>query len=37
MNYATCHSLDGLDIDKWWSQDFLHLSRMALGPTHPPV
>jgi len=24
-------------IESRWGQDFLHLSRPALGPTHPPV
>jgi len=34
---ATCHRLDGLAIQSWWGQHFLHLSRVALGPTHPPT
>jgi hypothetical protein len=28
---------DGLGIESQWRQDFLHLSRLALGSTQPPV
>jgi len=34
---ATCYRLDGLAIQSWWGQHFLNLSRVALGPTHPPI
>jgi hypothetical protein len=29
---ATRYRLDGRGIKSWWGQDFLHLSRLALGP-----
>jgi len=31
LSVGTCNGLDGME------QDFLHLSRLALGPTQPPV
>jgi hypothetical protein len=34
---ATGYGMDGPGIESWWGQHFLHLSRQALGPTHPPV
>jgi len=34
---VTGYELDGPWIESWWGQDFLHLSRPALGPTQPPV
>jgi len=34
---ATRYRLDGLAIQSWWAQHILHLSRPALGPTHPPI
>jgi len=34
---ATGYVLDGAGIESRWGQDFLHLSRLALGPTQPPV
>jgi hypothetical protein len=32
VGIATGYGLDGLGIESWWRQDFLHLSRPALGP-----
>jgi hypothetical protein len=37
VSIATAYGLDGLGIESWWGQDFLHLSIQALGPTQPPV
>jgi hypothetical protein len=37
VSIATGYGLDGPGIKSWWWQDFLHLSRPALGPTQPPV
>ena len=37
VGIATDHGLDGPGIESQWGQDFLHLSRPALGPTQPPV
>jgi hypothetical protein len=37
VSIATGYRLDGPRIESWWGQDFLHLSRLALGPTQPPV
>ena len=34
---ATRYGLDGLGIKSRCGQDFLHLSRPALGPSQPPV
>ena len=36
-NCVECYGLDGPGIESRWRQDFLHLSRPALGPTQPPV
>jgi hypothetical protein len=33
----TCYGLDGPGIEFRWGRDFPHLSRPALGPTHPPI
>jgi hypothetical protein len=30
------YGLDGQEIESRWGRDFPHLSRLALGPTHPP-
>ena len=31
------YELDGPGIESRWRRNFLHPSRLALGPTHPPV
>jgi hypothetical protein len=37
ISVATCSELDGPGIESEWEQDFLHVSRLALGPTQPPI
>ena len=37
VGIATGYGLDGPGIESRWGQDFPHLSRPALEPTHPPV
>ena len=37
VGIATGYGLDGPGIESWWRRDFPHLSRLALGPTQPPV
>jgi hypothetical protein len=37
VSIATGYGLDGPRIESRWGRDFPHLSRLALGPTHPPV
>jgi hypothetical protein len=37
VGIATGYRLDGLGIESRWWRDFPHLSRLALGPTHPPA
>ena len=37
VGIATGYGIDGSGIESWWGRDFLHLSRLALGPTQPPV
>jgi hypothetical protein len=34
---ATDSRLDGVGIESQYGQDFSHMSRLALGPTQPPV
>jgi len=34
---VTGYGLDGPEIESRWGRDFPHLSRLALGPTQPPV
>jgi len=37
ISMATCYRLDGPGIKPPWGREFLHLSRLALGPTQPPI
>ena len=37
VGIATRYGLDGPGIKSRWGRDFPHLSRLALGPTQPPV
>ena len=37
VSIATHYGLDGPGIESWWGRDILHLSRMALRATQPPV
>jgi hypothetical protein len=34
---ATGYGLDGPGIKFWWGRDVLHMPRLDLGPTQPPV
>ena len=37
VGIATGYGLHGLGIETRWGRHFPHLSRLALGPTQPPV
>ena len=37
VGIATGYGLDGPVFESRWERDFLHLSRLALGPTQPSV
>ena len=37
VDIATGYGLEGPGIESRWGRDFPHLSRLALGPTLPPV
>jgi len=37
VGIAIGYGLDGLGIESRWERDIPHLSRLALGPTQPPV
>jgi hypothetical protein len=34
---ATSYGLDGPGIESRWGREFSHSSRLALGPTQPPI
>jgi hypothetical protein len=37
VSTATRYGLDGPGIESRWGRDFPHPSRLALGPTQPPI
>jgi hypothetical protein len=37
LGIVSGYGLDGPWIEPQWGQDFLHTSRLALGPSQPPV
>jgi hypothetical protein len=37
VSIATHYGLEGPGMKSRWGQAFLHLSRLALGPTQSPV
>ena len=37
VSIVTRYGLDGPGIEFRWGRDFLHPSRLVLGPTQPPI
>ena len=37
VGMVTCFRLDSLGIEFQWQQNFLHLSRLAMGPIVPAI
>ena len=37
VSIATGYGLDGPGMESRWGKDFLHLSKLALVPTQPPI
>ena len=37
VGIETVYEFDGPVIEFQWGRDFPHLSRLALGPTQPPI
>jgi hypothetical protein len=37
VGIATHYGLGSLGMKSGWGRDFSHLSRLALGPTQPPI
>jgi len=37
VGIATRYGLDDPWIESWWGRHFLQPSRLALGPTQPPI
>ena len=37
VGIVTRYGLGGPGIESRWGRDFPHLSRLALGPTQPPI
>jgi hypothetical protein len=37
IGIAIGYGLDDPGIESWWARDLPHLSKPALGPSHPPV
>jgi len=37
VGIATRYGLDGAGIESRWGRDFPHPSKLAMGPTQPPI
>jgi len=37
VGIATGYGLDGPEVESRYRRDILHLFRLALGPTQPPI